>query len=233
MGLYDRDYASGAYYEQTVERNETQIVTFVKETYKLFAASMLAGSVGAYVGVGMAAVIAPIKWPLFFVEIALLIALHFVKHKPGINMMVLFGFTFMTGLTLGPLLSMVLGMSGGATIIGNAFLMTTAIFGGLSYFAINTAKDFTSFGKPLMIALIVVIVGSLLNMFLFQSPMLHILIQGAVVMLFSFMVLFDTQNIIRGLYETPIEGAVALYLDFLNLFTALLQIFGVLGGSDE
>jgi len=234
MGLYDRDYASQGYQgAQTAQRDEAHIVTFVKETYKLFAASMLAGSVGAYVGVGMAAVIAPIKWPLFFIEIGLLIALHFVKRKPGINMMVLFAFTFMTGLTLGPLLSMVLGMSGGAAIVGNAFLMTTAIFGGLSYFAINTAKDFTTFGKPLMIALVVVIAGSLLNMFFFQSPMLHILIQGAIVMVFSFMVLFDTQNIIRGLYETPIDGAIALYLDFLNLFTALLQIMGIFGGSDD
>ncbi|EOX5808881.1 Bax inhibitor-1 family protein, partial [Campylobacter jejuni] len=42
--------------------------------------------------------------------------------------------------------------------------------------------------------------------------------------LFSFYILYDTQNIIRGNYETPIEGAVALYLDFVNLFVSLLNI---------
>jgi modulator of FtsH protease len=46
------------------------------------------------------------------------------------------------------------------------------------------------------------------------------------------MVIFDTQNIIRGNYQTPIDGAIALYLDFLNIFISLLQIFGVLN-SDE
>jgi len=236
LGLYDRDYsrerASYDFNSYEMERSESELVTFVKETYKLFAASMLAGSVGAYVGVGMAAAIHAVKWPIFFLEIALLIGLQFVKHKPGINLVVMFAFTFVSGLALGPLLNMVLGMSGGSAIIGNAFLMTTVIFGSLSFFAINTTKDFTGYGKPLMIALIVVIAGSLLNMFIFQSPIMHIMIQGAVVMLFSFMVIYDTQNIIHGVYETPIDGAIALYLDFLNLFTALLQIFGILSSDD-
>jgi modulator of FtsH protease len=69
-------------------------------------------------------------------------------------------------------------------------------------------------------------------MFLLQSPILHILIQAAVVMLFSVLVIYDTQNIIRGAYETAIDGAVALYLDFLNIFTALLQLFGIFGNDD-
>jgi len=234
MGLYDRDYArESAYGYGTAHRSEAQIVSFVKETYKLFAASMMAGAVGAYVGIPMAAAIQSSFWLLVILEFALLIGLHFVKHKPGINLMVMFGFTFMTGITLAPLLARFLGMEGGAAIIGNAFAMTSVVFGGLSFFAMKTSKDFTGYGKPLMIALIVVIIGSLLNVFLLQSPMLHIMIQGAVVMLFSVLVVYDTQNIINGAYETAIEGAVALYLDFLNIFTALLQLFGIFGSNDE
>jgi modulator of FtsH protease len=239
VGLYDRDYAnqnqSQGYFDSGVmHRTEAEIVTFVKDTYKLFAASMLAGSVGAYMGVMMAATVQAYKWPLFFLEIGLLLILLFtkVKHKPGINMILLFAFTLMTGITLGPLLSMTLGMQGGGTIVGNAFLMTTVIFGGMSLFAINTTKDFSGYGKPLFIALIVIIAGSLLNMFFFQSPMMHIIIQGAVVLLFSFLVIYDTQNIIRGAYETPIDGAIALYLDFLNIFTALLQLLGIFNSDD-
>jgi modulator of FtsH protease len=57
-------------------------------------------------------------------------------------------------------------------------------------------------------------------------------ISGVVVLLFSFMVIFDTQNIMRGMYETPIDGAIALYLDFLNIFTALLQLFGIFGRDE-
>ncbi len=232
MGLYDRDYArasSSSY--QTASRSDTQIISFVKETYKLFAASMMAGAVGAYVGVPLAGAIQAWFIPLFILEIGLLIGLHFVKHKPGINLMVMFAFVFMTGLMLAPLLARTLGMSGGGAIIGNAFAMTSVVFGAMSFYAIKTTKDFTSYGKPLMIALVVIIGFSILNIFL-GNPMISVAISGAVVLLFSILVIYDTQNIMRGVYETPIDGAIALYLDFLNIFTSLLHLFGIFGGED-
>ncbi len=232
MGLYDRDYArekSSAF--ESATKSDSQIISFVKETYKLFAASMMAGAVGAYVGVPMAATIHAYFIPLFILEIGLLIGLHFVKHKPGINLLVMFSFVFMTGLMLAPLLSRTLGMSGGATIIGNAFAMTSVVFGAMSFYAIKTTKDFSGYGKPLMIALFVIIGFSILNLFL-GNPMLHVAISGAVVILFSILVIYDTQNIMKGMYETPIDGAIALYLDFLNIFTALLQLFGIFGKDD-
>jgi len=233
MGLYDRDYARGnsTYTQGTASRDDTQIISFVKETYKLFAASMMAGAVGAYVGVPMAGTIAAYFLPLFLLEIGLLIGLHFVKHKPGINLLVMFSFVFMTGLMLAPLLARTLGMSGGGTIVGNAFAMTSVVFGSMSFYAIKTTKDFTSYGKPLMIALFVIIGFSVVNMFL-GNPMLSVIISGAVVFLFSILVIYDTQNIMRGMYETPIDGAIALYLDFLNIFTALLHLFGIFGSDD-
>jgi len=232
MGLYDRDYARGdtTSYE-TASRGETQIVAFVKETYKLFAASMMAGAVGAYVGVPLAGTIAAYFWPLFALEIGLLIGLQFVKRKAGVNLMVMFAFVFMTGLMLAPLLARTLGMSGGASIIGNAFAMTSVVFGAMSFYAIKTTKDFTSYGKPLMIALFVIIGFSIINIFL-GNPMIHVILSGAIVVLFSILVIYDTQNIMRGAYETPIDGAIALYLDFLNIFTALLQLFGIFGNDD-
>ena len=233
MGLYDRDYARGNASSFTTNsvKSDSKIISFVKETYKLFAASMMAGAVGAYVGVPMAATIGANFIPLFILEIGLLIGLQFVKHKPGINLLVMFGFVFMTGLMLAPLLAHTLGMNGGGVIVGNAFAMTSIVFGSLSFYAIKTTKDFTSYGKPLMIALVVVIVFSVINMFM-GSPMLAIGISGAVVFLFSILVIYDTQNIMNGAYETPIDGAIALYLDFLNIFTALLHLFGIFGSDD-
>ncbi|HIC44198.1 MAG TPA: Bax inhibitor-1/YccA family protein, partial [Sulfurimonas sp.] len=109
--------------------------------------------------------------------------------------------------------------------------MTSVIFGAMSFFAIKTTKDFSGYGKPLMIALVVVIGFSIVNIFL-GSPMLSIIISAAVVFLFSILVVYDTQNIIKGAYETPIDGAIALYLDFLNIFTALLHLFGIFGNDD-
>ncbi len=231
MSLYDRDYARQSHYEDIGTRSEGKLVSFIKETYKLFAASMMAGAVGAYVGIPFAATIQSWFIGLVILEFALLFGLFAVKRKPGINLVVMFGFVFMTGITLAPLLARTLGMSGGGVIVGNAFAMTSVIFGAMSFFAIKTTKDFTSYGKPLMIALFVVIGFSLVNLFL-GSPLLSVIISAAVVFLFSILVVYDTQNIIRGAYETPIDGAIALYLDFLNIFTSLLHLLGIFGGEE-
>lgn len=235
MGLYDRDYAQrGAYGYESASKDEAQIVSFVKETYKLFAASMLAGGVGAYVGMPFAGIVAAnywwiaIPWMLFG-----MFGLQMIKNKPGVNMIGLFAFTFASGVIITPLLSHILGMAGGATIVGNAFFMTAALFGGLSFFAIKSAKDFTTWTKPLMIAFLIIMVVSLVNVFFFKSPLLYVAIQGLFLIVISIMVLVDTQNVVRGAYDTPMDGAIALYLDFFNLFVTLLQIFGIFGGSDE
>jgi len=234
MALYDRDYiqnraAQG--YTQSSEQSTTRLSTFIKQTYQLFAASLLAASAGAYVGMSMAPAIASWFWPLVILEFVCLFGLYAAKKKAGLNLVLLFAFTFLSGLTLTPLLSVILGMPGGAGIVTNAFVLTTVAFGGLSVFAMNTSRDFSGMGKMLFITLIIMVVAALINIFL-GSPLLQLAIASVGAILFSAFILYDTQNIIKGAYETPIEGAIALYLDFLNLFVSLLQIFGILGNNE-
>jgi modulator of FtsH protease len=121
---------------------------------------------------------------------------------------------------------------GKGNVIGNAFLMTSVLFGALSLFAINTKSDFSSWGKPLFITLIVVVIASLVNIFLLQSPMMHVIITAGILLLFGIFTIYDTQNIANGAYDSPVDAAVSLYLDFLNMFTALLQILGIFGNDD-
>ena len=235
MGLYDRNYIQDHSHESAYEHtrvNESSLGLFIKQTYQLFAASLLAASAGAYVGIGMAKAITSWYWGLVILEFVFLFGLYAFKRKAGINMILLFGFTFVSGLTIVPLLSHTLGMPGGASIVANAFILTTVAFGGLSVFAMNTKRDFSAMGKMLFITLIVIVVAGIINIF-FHSPILQLAIAGISSILFSAFILYDTQNIIRGAYETPIEGAIALYLDFLNLFISLLQILGIFGSRDE
>ncbi len=243
MGLYDRDYVRSSQTNNRLERIDFgsqeevghvigDINAFVKTTYSYFAASLVAGTAGAYAGMQAAATIKSFYWPLVILEIALIIGLHFVRNKPGINAIVLFAFTFISGLTLTPLLSNILNLPSGAGIVTNAFLMTSVAFGGLTMFAMNTKKDFTMMGKMLFIALIVMIVAGVINIFL-GSPILQLMLAGAGALLFSFFILYDTQNIIKGAYDSPVSAAASLYLDFLNLFVSLLQILGIFGGKDE
>jgi modulator of FtsH protease len=231
--MYNRDYLTQetSQYSSNVDSSRAQLMSFLKATYQLFAGSLLAATAGAYIGLDMVSTIASWYWGLVILEFILLFALFAVKNKPGINLAVLFGFTFMSGLTITPLLSNILMMPSGASIVAQAFLMTSVAFGGISMFAMTTKKDFSSMGKMLFIALIILIVGSISNIF-FQSPLLQLGIAGVGALLFSAFILYDTQQIIKGGFETPIEAAIALYLDFFNLFVSLLQIFGILNSDD-
>lgn len=240
MSLYNRDYihhqsahrqAERAYEEPQIQ-TEADLATFIKKTYQLFAASCIAATAGAYLGIGMAAAIQSWYWILVILEFAMLFGLMFTRKQPGLNLAMLFGFTFMTGLTLAPLLSTILALPGGGSIVGQAFFLTAVITGGLSLFAMNTTRDFSGMGKGLLIALVIVIIASVINIFL-GSPMLQVVIAGVGAMLFSAFILYDTQRIIRGEFATPVEAAVAIYLDVLNLFISLLQLLGILGGNEE
>jgi modulator of FtsH protease len=228
MALYDRDYTS----TESGYVQESASVSFMKQTYQLLAASMIAAAAGAYVTLPYAEVVMQYKWFIFGAELLVLFfGLSMSRGKPGLNLAMLFLFTFLTGVSLVPLLASLIGAGNGA-VIGNAFLMTAVLFGALSLFAINSKSDFSSWGKPLFITLIVVIIASLVNMFILQSPMMHVVITAGILLLFSLFTIYDTQNIANGAYDSPVDAAVSLYLDFLNIFTALLQMLGIFGGDE-
>jgi modulator of FtsH protease len=193
--MYNRDYLSNQSSQYTQESSQVQLMSFLKATYQLFAGSLLAATAGAYIGLGIVSILmGPVKWVLFAVELALIFfVIPRVKHTPGVNLAVLFAFTFITGLTIAPLLTSIFAMPGGASIVGQAFLMTSVAFGGMMQLAIAS-------------------VGALL---------------------FSAFILYDTQNIIKGQYDSPIEASLALYLDFFNLFISLLQILGIMNSGDK
>ncbi len=228
MALYDRDYSTAdAGYAQ-----EGASVSFMKQTYQLLGASMIAAAAGAYATMPYVETIMQYKWFIFGAELLVLFfGLSMTRGKPGLNLAMLFLFTFLTGVSLVPLLASLIGAGNGA-VIGNAFLMTSVLFGALSLFAINSKTDYSSWGKPLFITLIVIIIASLVNMFILQSPMMHVVITAGILLLFSLFTIYDTQNIANGAYDSPVDAAVSLYLDFLNMFTALLQLLGIFGSDD-
>lgn len=230
MSLYDRDYNKTAYADE--QTTALTSVDFMKKTYQLLAASMVAAAAGAYATMPFADTVYQYRWAIFAFELFMLfVGMRMTRGKPGLNLAALFVFTFATGVSLVPLLAMLIG-SGKGAVIGNAFLMTSVLFGSLSLFAVNSKSDFSSWGKPLFITLIVVIIASLVNMFILKSPMIHIVITSGVLLLFGLFTIYDTQNIANGAYDSPVDAALSLYLDFLNMFTSILQLLGIFGGDD-
>lgn len=219
MSLYERTRASSAI------RSDAAI--FVRDTYMYFALSLVAATLGAYLGATyLASYLVGNIWAslgILAVEIILIMVLNTKREVTNGAIAMLFTFAFISGLSLTGIIHITLQHSAGAEIIAQALFLTTLAFAGLSVFAFTTKRDFSVFSKALFIVLLVVIGASLLNLF-FQSPVLHLVISGVSAILFSFFIIYDTQMIIRGAYQTPIQGAIALYLDFINLFISLLNI---------
>lgn len=208
------------------ERDESISVAFMKKTYQLLALSMLAAALGAYLTMPFAAAVQSMKWVIFGIELAIIFfGFGMARNNPSLQMGLLFVFTFITGVSLVPLFAMLIGGGKGA-LIGNAFLMTAVLFGSLSMFAINSKQDFSSWGKPLFITAIVLLVLSVINVLIFNSPILHVIISAVVLLVFALFTIYDTQNIANGAYDSPVEAALSLYLDFFNMFVALLQLLG-------
>ena len=204
----------------------TERLVFIKKVYSLLAMSMGTAAIGAYLGSGpLLLLVAPNMMLFFILQIALIFFASFAARKPGLNMVALFSFTTVSGLTLGPLLYQV-----GPSIAAEAFALTAITFAGLSMYVVYSKKDFSFMSGFLMTGLIVLVVGGLLNMFFIQSGMMHFVMSGASVLLFSGFILYDTSNIMRY-YGTDeyVSATLALYLDVLNLFIALLSILGIMG----
>jgi FtsH-binding integral membrane protein len=118
--------------------------------------------------------------------------------------------------------------------IARVFFITAAAFGGLSLWGYTTAKDLSGWGSFLIMGLIGVIIAMLVNLFI-GSTALQFAVSVIGVLVFAGLTAYDTQRIKEMYYvgddgtvagKKAVMGALSLYLNFINLFLMLLQLFG-------
>ena len=144
---------------------------------------------------------------------------------------VVFLFTGLLGAALGPMLNRYLALPNGSEMVMQALGGTAIIFFSLSAYVLTSKKDFSFMGGFLFAGLMVVIVGAvgaMIASFFFgvDVSMFSLAISGAIVLLMSGFILFDTSRIINGGETNYIMATVSLYLNIYNLFTSLLHIIG-------
>jgi modulator of FtsH protease len=121
--------------------------------------------------------------------------------------------------------------SNGAAIIAQALGGTGLIFLSLSGYALTTGKNFNFLGGFLATGMMVMLVAMIANIFL-QIPAMSLAISGAVIMLMSGFILYDTSRIVNGGERNYIMATISLYLSIFNLFIHLLNLIGALTGRD-
>lgn len=123
------------------------------------------------------------------------------------------------------------------TSIVTAFMGAAVLFGVMSFYGYFTKRDLSGIGDMLFIALIAIIIASIINIFI-GSTVMQMVISAIAILVFLGFTAYDTQTIRESLMNdasTSVEvlGALSLYLDFINLFVNLLQLFGLSAGNDD
>jgi modulator of FtsH protease len=199
---------------------------FIRKVYALFFAATLFAIGGVLLGFAYPPLMVyALEHPfiMLFAMIGGVMGATALRHKRGINLAALFGFTTLTGVIISPLIALVY-VNNPASIL-QAGVLTVGIFGGLTAYVFISNKDFSFMRGMLVTGLIVVILAGLLNVLIVGSSALYFATAVASLLLFSGFVLYDTSNIIRR-YPTNeyVAGALSLYLDAFNIFLALLRI---------
>ena len=205
-------------------------IGFLGKTYGMLALCIAAGSIGAYLSIGMAF---PYEHPfmMLFIMIGGIFLVQGVRHIPGINFVALLAFGAITGMAISPMVGIVAAKSG--SLVTQAFMTTAVAFISLTAYTFISGKDFSFLKGFVWTGLIAIIVLSLSNYFFFESPMLSLTVSGIGVLLFSAFILYDTSNILRDYpNDEYISAALTLYLDVFLLFQHLLAMFGILGGDE-
>jgi FtsH-binding integral membrane protein len=169
---------------------------------------------------------------LFVVQILLVIALTaaILRLSTGVAVGLFVGYAALLGVSLSAIFIVYTDAS-----IATTFLVTAGTFGVMSIFGFVTKRDLTKMGSLFIMLLIGFLLGTVLNMFL-RSSTLYWILTYAGIAIFVGLIAYDTQKIKRmaanGLAGgrqrggIVVMGALALYLDFINLFLLLLRIFG-------
>jgi len=174
----------------------------------------------------------PMFWGIIIAELGLVFILSaFINRMSAATATAMFvAYSALNGLTLS-----IVFLAYTATSITSTFFITAGTFGAMSAYGYFTKRDLTSIGNLCFMALIGLIIAMVVNIFL-ASTMMNLIISCVGVLVFVGLTAYDTQKI-KALGATvdeaseagrkgAIMGALALYLDFINLFLMLLNLLG-------
>lgn len=180
---------------------------------------------------GAAMYASPLKWVVMLAPLAFILFFSFridrMSAASARNMFL--AFAAVMGLSLSTILLVYTGTS-----VARAFFITAGAFGGLSLYGYTTKRDLSAFGSFLVMGLIGLILASLVNVFV-QSTMFQFGLSILTILIFAGLTAWDTQAIKEMYYASDdyetatkksVNGALMLYLDFINIFQAVISLTG-------
>jgi uncharacterized protein len=175
------------------------------------------------------------KWIVIFAPLAaVFVVTPILANDPSPPMAVaaLHGFAALMGLSFA-MIFVIYTMGS----IFTAFMGAAVLFGTMSAYGYFTKHSLDSVGKYAIVALIAIIIASIINIFI-GSTLMQMVISALAIIIFLALTAYDTQTIREMVSREDctvgdeVSGALSLYLDFINIFIHLLQLFGVMNKDD-
>ena len=222
----------------TLSQVQTELNSFIARVYAwmflgLLTTAVVAMTVAATPALANAIIGNPILFfALLIAELAAVgvLAVLVRKMSPELATLVFIGYAALNGVTFS-----ILFLTFTATSIATTFFVTAGTFGAMSVYGYVTQRDLTSLGNLLLMGLIGIIIASVVNIFLANS-IIYWIVTFVGILIFVGLTAYDTQkiknmnrvvNVATGEgQKAAILGALALYLDFINLFLLLLRFTG-------
>ncbi len=204
----------------------------VTKVMGLLSFSFIFATIGAFVGSVILSPFGGAIWILFIAALIVLFALQAMIQKPGINLFLLYLFTFLEGMAIGPLLGFYFRDPRLGYIVLEAFLITAITSITLGLYAWVAKTDFSRMRDFLFVGLILIIVASLINIF-FQSTLIALVISVVGIAIFCGLILYDVQKAkyLANTLPNAIGLTVSLFLDVLNLYMFILELLTILQGG--
>jgi FtsH-binding integral membrane protein len=169
-----------------------------------------------------------LKWIVIFAPLAAIFGVSYVlANNPtkSTAQLCLHGFAALMGLSF----SMIFAVFTMGSIV-SAFMGATILFGVMSGYGYFTKRSLDSVGKFMFVGLIAIIIASIVNIFI-GSTVMQMVISALAIIIFLGLTAYDTQKIreelsVQASDVAEVRGALTLYMDFINLFINLLQLFG-------
>ena len=169
------------------------------------------------------------KWIVIFAPLVAILAFAFASENFNKSQLQLFlhGFAALMGLSMATIFAIFTMGS-----IVSAFMGAAILFGTMSFYGYFTKRSLDSMGQFMMIGLIAIVIASIVNIFI-GSTVMQMVISALAIIIFLGLTAYDTQKIREAVSvdgdtgRQEVLGALTLYMDFINLFVNLLQLFGI------
>jgi FtsH-binding integral membrane protein len=216
-----------------VFRTASEVNTAMAGVYKNMALAVLVSMLVSYGVSSVPALMAIlftgwVKWVMLFLPVIAVIGLMVaLKTDPPkhVAQALLFGFAAIMGLSFSTIFIV---YSLGS--IFTAFMSAGILFGVMSFYGYFTKKSLDSLGKFMFVGLVSIVLASIVNIFI-GSSIFSMVISSLAIIIFLGLTAYDTQKIREMIMQgsddnVEVIGALTLYLDFINIFLSLLQLFG-------